>query len=81
MDDVIVFETGEKMNPSSMEGLIGSHQKVKSAIVIGEGRFQSALLIEPVNDVETFEERASLLESVWPIIEDANRDCPAMVES
>lgn len=77
VDDVIVFETGEKINPSSMEGLISSHQKVKSAIVIGEGRFQSALLIEPVNDVETIEERAALLESVWPIIEDANRDCPA----
>jgi thioester reductase-like protein len=77
VDDVIVFETGEKMNPSSMEGLISSHQKVKSAIVIGEGRFQSALLIEPVNDVESLEERAALLESVWPIIEDANRDCPA----
>lgn len=76
-DDVIVFETGEKINPTSMEGLIGSHQKVKSVIVIGEGRFQSALLIEPVHDVATIEEKAALLKSLWPIIEDANRDCPA----
>lgn len=76
-DHVIVFETGEKINPTSMEALISTHQRVKSALVIGEGRFQSALLVEPRHPVETDKEKEELLEHIWPIIEDANRDCPA----
>lgn len=77
VDQVIVFETGEKINPNSMEALISTHQKVKSALVIGEGRFQSALLVEPRKDVESDQEKSDLLEHIWPIIEEANRDCPA----
>lgn len=76
-DDVIVYETGEKMNPVSMESLISTHSAVQSALVIGEGRFQSALLIEPVQDIVTANDRVALLESIWPMIEAANNDAPA----
>lgn len=76
-DDVIVFDTGEKINPASMESLIGSHGKVRSALVVGEGRFQSALLIEPVKDVQGQNATEALLEELWPTIEAANKDCPA----
>ena len=76
-DQVIVLETGEKTNPTSMEALISTHQKVKSALVIGESSFQSALLVEPQKDVESDQEKFDLVEHIWPIIEDANRDCSA----
>jgi thioester reductase-like protein len=76
-DNIIVFENGEKINPTSMEELIETHPQVKSALVVGEGRFQSALLVEPVPDVESPEATAELLESIWPVVEEANKDCPA----
>lgn len=78
VDDVIVFENGEKINPVSMEGLIATHLEVLGALVVGEGRFQSALLVEPkADDLSEPEAQKSLLERLWPIIEAANHDCPA----
>ncbi|KAM5346106.1 hypothetical protein ACJ41O_009111 [Fusarium nematophilum] len=76
-DDVIVFETGEKINPASMERSIGTHPKVRSAMVVGEGRFQSALLVEPAQNIHDPPGRDALIEMVWPTIEAANSDSPA----
>ncbi|KAJ3549260.1 hypothetical protein NM208_g592 [Fusarium decemcellulare] len=76
-DDVIVFETGEKINPASMERSIGTHPKVRSAMVVGEGRFQSALLVEPEKNIYDPAERKALIEMVWPMIEAASNDSPA----
>lgn len=76
-DDVIVFSTGEKINPLTMEGIIGIHPDVSSALVVGQGRFQSALLIEAKKPPVTLDERETLLENMWPTIERANGDCPA----
>lgn len=38
-DDTIVFETGEKINPVTMEQEFEKHPLVHSAMVVGEGRF------------------------------------------
>ena len=76
-DDVIVFSTGEKINPILMEGIIGIHPRVSSVLVVGQGRFQSALLVEPKTSLTKPEEKGELLEDIWPSIERANKDCPA----
>ena len=77
-DDVIVFLNGEKTNPVSMEELVSSRPEVRNALVVGHGRFEAALLIEPSHSsplpVET---RASLIEDLWPTIQEANMKCPA----
>lgn len=77
-DDIIVFLTGEKTNPISMEHHINQHSEVKQAMVVGTLRFQAALLIELVdqNPVSAME-RAETIERLWPVIEEANRTCPA----
>ncbi|KAA6414504.1 MAG: hypothetical protein FRX48_01253 [Lasallia pustulata] len=76
-DDIIVYVTGEKFNPVSMENLIQSGPMVRSALVTGTGRFQSALLIEPTNGLHTSaEERARMIEAIWPVVEQANSECP-----
>lgn len=77
-DDIIVYVTGEKFNPVSMENLLQGSPEVRSAIVAGTGRFQSALLIEPTNNSHnSAEERARMIEAVWPVVEQANSECPA----
>lgn len=76
-DDIIVFLTGEKTNPTSMEHHISMHPEVRSALVIGTLRFQAALLIE-LNTTEHISdaERTKITESIWPTIEAANAVCP-----
>ncbi|KAF7936357.1 uncharacterized protein EAE98_002576 [Botrytis deweyae] len=77
-DDIIVFLTGEKTNPISMEHRLNQHPEIRQAMVIGTLRFQAALLIELV-DQKTMSatERAEAIERIWPAIEDANLTCPA----
>ena len=76
-DDVIVFSNGEKINPITMEGLIGMHPDVSSVLVMGQGRFQSALLVEAKKPPNSLEEKEQLLDKIWPLVERANKDCPA----
>ncbi|KAH6955734.1 hypothetical protein BKA56DRAFT_625196 [Ilyonectria sp. MPI-CAGE-AT-0026] len=77
-DDVIVFDNGEKLNPVTMEKIIQSHPAVQIAIVIGHGRFQSAVLIEPRDlKLGSVENSPAFIEEIWPTIETANLDCPA----
>ena len=76
-DDVIVFVNGEKLNPITMEGIIGSHPDVESALMFGASRFQSGVLLEAKPLISSDEVAAKLLDSIWPYIERANESCPA----
>lgn len=72
-DDVIVLSNGEKFNPISFEKLIEGHSGVKGALVVGQGRFQAGLILEPSKpqDPETF------IDQIWPLVERANEDMAA----
>ncbi|KAF7898164.1 hypothetical protein EAF00_004610 [Botryotinia globosa] len=48
-DNIIVYSIGEKFNPISMEIALNSHPEVRSAIIYGTKKFQSSLLIEPID--------------------------------
>lgn len=76
-DDIIVFLTGEKTNPTTMEQTISTHPKVKSVLVLGSMRFQAALLVE-LEETEALStsQRAQIIEELWPTIQNANADCP-----
>ncbi|KAF2721307.1 acetyl-CoA synthetase-like protein [Polychaeton citri CBS 116435] len=47
VDDITVLENGEKFNPKPSESCIASHAQVKTALIVGTGRVQPVLLIEP----------------------------------
>ncbi|KAL8753025.1 MAG: hypothetical protein Q9199_005339 [Rusavskia elegans] len=72
-DDIIVFSNGEKCNPLVMEGIIMDHPAVKSALVTGQGRFQTALLVEPA--ATSTASAGSLIDEIWPTVQKANRQC------
>ena len=74
-DDLIVFSTGEKINPTGMEEVIGSHPNVSAAVLVGEGRRRSSLLIEAKKPLFSAEERERFLEDIWPTVERANKLC------
>ncbi|KAB8225904.1 hypothetical protein BDV33DRAFT_187225 [Aspergillus novoparasiticus] len=76
-DDIIVFSTGEKLNPVTIEGAVMSHPAVFSAQVVGSKQFHAALMIEPVQYPKNEDERQHFLDDVWPTIEKANAETVA----
>ncbi|KAF4310078.1 putative nrps-like enzyme [Botryosphaeria dothidea] len=77
-DDVIVFSNGEKFNPVSFEKTVENHPLVRGAVVVGQSRFQPAILIEPDwTKVKNGQDLDWLLTELWPAIEKANKEAPA----
>ncbi|KAE8375247.1 hypothetical protein BDV26DRAFT_299832 [Aspergillus bertholletiae] len=76
-DDVIVLSNGEKLNPVTLENMVESHPKVHRVVVIGQGRFQTSLLVEPYWDQqgEAMDEPA-FRDEIWPVVEQANETVP-----
>ncbi|KAK0614921.1 hypothetical protein B0T17DRAFT_540571 [Bombardia bombarda] len=77
-DDVIVLSNGEKVSPSLIEATLISSPLVKRAMVVGRGRFQPAALLELFDTPPaTTKERRQLVETLLPVIEEANQHAPA----
>lgn len=47
VDDVIVLSNGEKLNPCEAEKIVAAHDEVQSALIVGTGREQPLLVVEP----------------------------------
>lgn len=74
LDDIIVLSNGEMFNPVQMEGLITACPAVKGCLVVGQGKFQTALLVERQIPDQTLEQVSRELQ---PFIDRANKLCPA----
>ena len=72
LDDIIVFSNGEKLNPVTMEGIISSCRAVSGCLVVGQGKFQSALIVEPKEEAM---DKLQVLQQLWPFIQRANESC------
>lgn len=79
VDDVIVLSNGEKFNPIEMEKVIDDHPLVSRSLIVGNGKFYSATLIEPnwhsLDDSNT--EQSAFVDEIWSFIEKANEIAPA----
>jgi nucleoside-diphosphate-sugar epimerase/acyl carrier protein len=76
-DDVIVLSNGEKLNPVTLEKAVECHPKVYRAVLIGQGRFQTSLLVEPYwSEHDNSIDEAKLIEEIWPAVERANETVP-----
>ncbi|KAJ4022702.1 hypothetical protein NW766_001749 [Fusarium irregulare] len=75
-DDIIVFSNGEKLNPVSIEAAVAGHPLVNGALVVGQGRFQAALIVEPVEDAipKDEEEKKEFIDKVWPTVDKSNSE-------
>ncbi|PHH73465.1 hypothetical protein CDD82_5464 [Ophiocordyceps australis] len=72
-DNIIVLSTAEKLNPVTIEDTVVGHPAVKGALVVGQQRLQAALIIEPRTVCKDEAEEQALIDSVWPVIEEANK--------
>ena len=73
LDDVIVLSNGLKFNPVQSEGMITGHPLLTGALIVGQGKFQAALLVE---SKESEMEKTALVEAIWPLVEQANQEAP-----
>ncbi len=76
-DDIIVYATGEKINPNEIENIINGNPAINLALVAGQGRFQSSLLVEAVSPPAGAEDEKRLIDAIWPSVQAANRECPS----
>ncbi|KAE8403342.1 hypothetical protein BDV37DRAFT_294628 [Aspergillus pseudonomiae] len=77
LDDVIVLSNGEKFNPIDMENIVECHSLVSKAVVIGQGRFQSALLVQPNwEQWSEDQDKEDFIQKIWPTVERANAIAP-----
>ncbi|KAI3319856.1 putative NRPS-like enzyme [Xylariaceae sp. AK1471] len=77
-DDVIVLSNGEKVSPALIEAALQSSPLVKGAMILGQGKFQPAALIDLGKaPPESTKERHKLLHELEPFIAEANIHAPA----
>lgn len=77
-DDVIVFSNGEKLNPNDMEATLRYCPGIQSVLVVGQGKFRAAALLELKESVpDTGEARKEILDSISPYVTKANESAPA----
>ena len=76
-DDSVVTSIGLKLNPSNMEGIMNAHPLISSALICGSGRPHFVLLIEAKSPPTTEEQKAAILQEIWPTIERANSSAPS----
>lgn len=68
-DDIIVLSNAEKFSPVPMEIKLSGHPMLSGALVVGQGRFQPILLLEPKPELLNAND---LAEKIWPLVEEAN---------
>jgi thioester reductase-like protein len=74
-DDIIVLSNGEKFNPVTMEGIIQGHPLLSGALIVGQARFQAALIVE-AKPSTVIESRDRLIKEIWPSVQIANTEGP-----
>lgn len=73
-DDILVLSNGEKFNPVPTETALQQHPSLAGALIVGQGRPQPALLVEPRPDLR--DSSTDILKDVWPLVELANLKAP-----
>lgn len=72
-DDILVLSNGRKVSPVPMETTLLGHPLISGAVVIGQDRFQPALLVERKEKVL---DRIAFLDELWLAVEKANALVP-----
>lgn len=77
-DDVVVLSNGENLAPALMEASLKSSTAVVGAMVVGNGRFEPAALVDLGHSPpENVDDRQKILKELEPAIAEANKETPA----
>ena len=74
-DDTIILRSGRKFNPVAAEATISSCPLLTGAMIVGEGRDEKAVLVEPKEEVGSSEtEKRRFSNEIWEWVEKANEE-------
>jgi hypothetical protein len=77
-DDIIVLSNGEKLSPVGMEAALRDHPDVDGALVVGQGKFSIAAIVELRHEImDSAIDRARFVDKLWPYVVAANEKAPA----
>ncbi|OIW22562.1 acetyl-CoA synthetase-like protein [Coniochaeta ligniaria NRRL 30616] len=78
-DNVIVLSNGEKVQPHAMELTIGANPLVDAVVVAGQGRFQTAAVVQLVDKSRSQDPvaRDEISDRLWASVEESNKSAPA----
>lgn len=79
-DDIVVLSNGEKISPQEMEALITTQNGVNGSLVIGNGRFRPALLVEPSIATADDEAKKQMIDQLWNVVQEANKLVPGYAQ-
>ncbi|KAI4196585.1 MAG: hypothetical protein LQ350_006457 [Teloschistes chrysophthalmus] len=81
-DDMLVFASGEKFHPATVESYIGQHPEVEHVLVIGTQCQKAVLLLAMRADVplKSSGERNEAIARLWPTIMKSNETCPVYAQ-
>lgn len=77
LDDTIILANGEKIFPKAAEAMIARNPSVGSAMLVGTGYTQAALLVEPAESPQTDSCLKNCHASVLEEVRNANTTLPA----
>ncbi|KAI1266129.1 hypothetical protein F5Y18DRAFT_382538 [Xylariaceae sp. FL1019] len=70
-DDILVLANGHKLNPIPFEARMQSHASLAGALLTGNAKTQTALMVEPKTALDASGQE-ELIEELWPLVEEAN---------
>lgn len=77
VDDLIVFSSSYKLRPVEMETLIQGNPLLAGALIVGQGKSEPLLIVEPKPGAyEAGSSQSAFIEKIWPTIDDANKIAP-----
>jgi thioester reductase-like protein/aryl carrier-like protein len=76
IDDIVVLSNGEKFSPAEAESIIANDLEVRSALIVGSGRDQAALLVELFEPTDTESGLEQHHNSIIQRVQEANATLP-----
>ncbi|KAI0147792.1 hypothetical protein GGR57DRAFT_505397 [Xylariaceae sp. FL1272] len=70
-DDILVLANGHKLNAIPFEARIQSHASLMGALLTGNAKTQTALIVESKTALDASGQE-QLIEELWPLVEEAN---------
>jgi thioester reductase-like protein len=74
-DDIVVLSSSHKIRPLEMETIIQGHLLLSGALVVGQGKPEPLLIVEPKPNIYDGNSEA-LIDQIWPSVREANAIAP-----
>lgn len=75
LDDMVILSTSHKLRPLEMETLIQGDVMIAGALIVGNGKPEPLLLVEPAKSVSM--QQNVFINNIWPTVSQANAIAPS----